>query len=229
MTTVDWIIVIVIALYALLGLRKGFAATVVSTIGSIAALIGAAMTAEHLKQPVGEMLAPHMQQTVNEAIPQLSQAANTAADAWADISSYLQGILVDSGISPEVLDGSDDPQRALASAISLSVGEVVGFIIVFFVAFLVFKLALRWIIAALGIVTHLPVLHSCNALLGGVLGGVTGLVLCTAILWALKLFVPAAYSDAGPLSPAVMQESTIARTLVGWNYDGVPLFETANT
>ncbi|MDO5785093.1 MAG: CvpA family protein [Eubacteriales bacterium] len=228
MTTVDWIIVIIIALYALLGLRRGFVATVVYTIGSIVSLFGALAVASHFKQPVGAMLAPHMEQSVSEAIPQLSQAANTASDIWEDVSGYLQGILASYGISPEVLDSSDDPRQMLASAISLSIGEAVGYIIVFIIAFLLFKLLLHVIVGMLGIVTHLPVLHSFNAILGGALGAVTGLALCTIVLWALKLFVPAAYSDAGPLSPSVMQESSVARYLVGWNNDAVPLFETTN-
>lgn len=228
MTTVDWIIVIIIALYALLGLRRGFVATVVYTIGSIVALVGALATASYFKEPVGAMLAPHMEQSVGEAIPQLTQAANTASDIWENVSSYLQDILTSYGISPEMLDSSDDPRRALASAISLSIGEAVGYIIVFIIAFLLFKLVLHTIAGTLGILTRLPVLHSFNAILGGILGGVTGLVLCTVVLWALKLFVPAVYSDAGPLSPSVMQESSVARYLVGWNNDGVPLFETTN-
>lgn len=228
MTTVDWVIVIIIALYAFLGLRRGFAATVVYTIGSIVALFGALAAASHFKEPVGAILAPHMEQSVSEAIPQLTKAANTATDVWEDVSSYLQGILTSYGISPEVLGNSDNPRQMLASAISVTVGEAVGYLIVFVITFLLIKLLLHVIAGVLGIITRLPVLHSCNAILGGVLGGVTGLVLCTAVLWALKLFVPAAYSDAGPLSPSVMQESTIARYLVGWNYDGVPLFETTN-
>lgn len=228
MTTVDWIIVAIIVLYALLGLRRGFVATVVNTIGSIVALIGALATASYFKQPVGAMLAPHMVQSVGEAIPQLTQAANTASDIWEDVSGYLQGILASYGVSSEVLDNSDDPRQVLTSAISLTVGEAVAYILVFLLAFLLFKLALHLIAGALGILTHLPVLHSFNALLGGVLGGVTGLALCTIVLWALKLFVPAAYSDAGPLSPSVMQESSVARYLVGWNNDAVPLFETTN-
>ena len=69
-----------------------------------------------------------------------------------------------------------------------------------------------------------------GALLGGALGLVCGLVLCTVVLWAVKLVAPAAYSDAGLLSPSVMENSAIAGKLVGWN-DGVSLFESnpANT
>lgn len=224
-TTVDIIILVIIAVYALLGLRRGFAATVAYTLGSLAALIGALAAAARFKQPVGTLLAPFMQSTVSQAIPELSQVAGSAIEAWDDVSSYLQGILTAHGVSLDVLDNSEHPQEVLSNAIAQSAGEAIAYIIIFIAVFLLIKLLLHVIMSALGIITHLPVIHSFNALAGGLLGAVTGLVLCTCVLWALKLFAPTVYSDVGVLSPSVMQNSSIARYLVGWN-DGVSLFET---
>ncbi len=225
MTTVDWIIVIVIAIYALLGLRRGFVATVAYTFGSLISLFGALYAASRLKEPVGALIAPHMTQRVSDAIPGLDGAVESVSDTWESISGYLQNILTSSGVSLDAIETSDDPYTALTAAISQSVGEAIAYIVVFIVAFFLIKLLIHVIVSALGILTHLPVLHSCNALFGGLLGGVTGLVLCTCVLWALKLFVPAMYSDVGMLSPSVMEETAIARHLVGWN-DGVSLFES---
>lgn len=227
MPTIDWIILIVIALYALLGLRRGFVATVANTFASLIALIGALFAASYFKQPVGDLVAPRLTQSVGDAIPQLSQATSSAADMWNSVSNYLQGILTSNGISLDILQSSEDPQQVLTNAISQSIGETLAYIIVFIIAFIVIKLAIHLIANALGVLTHLPILHSFNALLGALLGAATGLILCTCVLWAMKLFVPAVYSDVGMLSPSVMENSSIARHLVGWN-DGVSLFETAS-
>ena len=80
----------------------------------------------------------------------------------------------------------------------------------------------------LNLITYLPILSSFNSLLGGLLGAAFALVLCTVVLWTLKLFAPAVYSDYGMLPPSEMHQSVIAGKLVGWN-DGVSLFESVGT
>lgn len=225
MTTIDWIILLIIALYAFFGLRRGFVATVIYTFGSLISLAAALIAASRFKQPVGELLLPYASGSISERLPQLEQAVASAEDTWNGISGYLQNILASNGVSLDILQSSDDPHQTLTSALSRSVSETLAYILIFIVAFFVTKLLLHVIASVLGILTNLPVLHSCNALLGGVLGAATGLVLCVCVLWALKLVVPAVYSDVGILSPSVMQNSSIARYLVGWN-DGVSLFET---
>ncbi|MGM9630198.1 CvpA family protein [Butyricicoccus sp.] len=228
MTTIDWIILLIIALYAFFGVRRGFVATVAYTFGSLISLVAALIAASYFKQPVGEILMPYAAGSVVERMPELTQAVNSVEDTWNNISGYLQGILASHGVSLDVLQSSQNPQQALANAISRSVSETAAYILVFIAAFFITKLLLHVIVSALGVLTNLPVLHSCNALLGGVLGAATGLVLCTCVMWALKLFVPAVYSDVGFLSPSVMENSSIARHLVGWN-DGVSLFEANPT
>ena len=99
-----------------------------------------------------------------------------------------------------------------------------AYIVIFFIAFIVLRIAIHLVVGMLDLIASLPVIHSFNALLGGLVGLITGVLLCTIVLWAIKLVVPSAYSDAGILSTAVMSESAIASKLVGWN-DGVSLFE----
>ena len=133
-------------------------------------------------------------------------------------------------IVSEVLQAAEDPRDTMLSAIALCVGEALAYVMIFLVSFIVLLVLIHWAASVFDIFTRLPVIHSCNALLGGALGLVCGLVLCTVVLWAVKLVAPAAYSDAGLLSPSVMENSAIAGKLVGWN-DGVSLFESnpANT
>lgn len=228
MTTIDWIILLIIALYAFFGVRRGFVATVAYTFGSLISLVAALIAASHFKQPVGELLLPYASGSVVERTPELTQVVGSVEDTWNGISGYLQGILTSHGVSLDVLQSSSDPQQTLTNAISRSVSETIAYLLVFIVAFFLAKLLIHVIVSALGVLTNLPVLHSCNALLGGVLGAATGLVLCTCVMWALKLFVPAVYSDVGFLSPSVMENSSIAGYLVGWN-DGVSLFEANPT
>ncbi|MCD8355620.1 MAG: CvpA family protein [Clostridia bacterium] len=222
MTTVDWIILLVIIVYVIAGIRKGFIATIASALGSIVALVGALIAASQLKAPVGTFLAPHLTQSVSEHIPELNTYSGSANDLWNSISGYLQSILTAHGISLD--ESSEDPANILLNAISQAVGESMAYIVIFFVAFIVLRALIHMVVSVLDLIAGLPVISSFNALLGGVVGLITGLLLCTIVLWAIKLVVPSAYSDAGMLSPSVMSNSTIASKLVGWN-DGVSLFE----
>ena len=116
----------------------------------------------------------------------------------------------------EVLLAAEDPRDTMLSAFALCVGEALAYVMIFLVSFIVLLVLIHWAASVFDIFTRLPVIHSCNALLGGALGLVCGLVLCTVVLWAVKLVAPAAYSDAGLLSPSVMENSAIAGKLVGW-------------
>lgn len=224
MTTVDWMILLVIVIYVIAGFRKGFIATIASALGTLAALVVALFAASTLKEPVGAMFAPFLTGSVNRHVPQLQEYSGSVNDLWNSISGYLQVILNDHGISPETLESSEDPAGTLLDAIVRSVGESMAYIVIFFIAFIVLRIAIHLVVGMLDLITSLPVIHSFNALLGGLVGLITGVLLCTIVLWAIKLVVPSAYSDAGILSPAVMSESAIASKLVGWN-DGVSLFE----
>ena len=224
MTTVDWMILLVIVIYVIAGFRKGFIATIASALGTLAALIVALFAASTLKEPVGAMFAPFLTGSVNRHVPQLQEYSGSVNDLWNSISGYLQVILNDHGISPETLESSEDPAGTLLDAIVRSVGESMAYIVIFFIAFIVLRIAIHLVVGMLDLIASLPVIHSFNALLGGLIGLITGVLLCTIVLWAIKLVVPSAYSDAGILSPAVMSESAIASKLVGWN-DGVSLFE----
>ena len=224
MTTVDWMILLVIVIYVIAGFRKGFIATIASALGTLAALIVALFAASTLKEPVGAMFAPFLTGSVNRHVPQLQEYSGSVNDLWNSISGYLQVILNDHGISPETLESSEDPAGTLLDAITRSVGESMAYIVIFFIAFIVLRIAIHLVVGMLDLIASLPVIHSFNALLGGLVGLITGVLLCTIVLWAIKLVVPSAYSDAGILSPAVMSESAIASKLVGWN-DGVSLFE----
>lgn len=224
MTTVDWMILLVIVIYVIAGFRKGFIATIASALGTLAALVVALFAASTLKEPVGAMFAPFVTGSVNRHVPQLQEYSGSVNDLWNSISGYLQVILNDHGISPETLESSEDPAGTLLDAIVRSVGESMAYIVIFFIAFIVLRIAIHLVVGMLDLIASLPVIHSFNALMGGLVGLITGVLLCTIVLWAIKLVVPSAYSDAGILSPAVMSESAIASKLVGWN-DGVSLFE----
>lgn len=132
MTTVDWMILLVIVIYVIAGFRKGFIATIASALGTLAALVVALFAASTLKEPVGAMFAPFVTGSVNRHVPQLQEYSGSVNDLWNSISGYLQVILNDHGISPETLESSEDPAGTLLDAIVRSVGESMAYIVIFF-------------------------------------------------------------------------------------------------
>ena len=225
MTTVDIIILAVIVIYLVIGLRRGLIMMIVHCVGSIVSFLAAVYAASELAEPVSQaVLVPHLQPMIAESIRQSDGDPATAAQAWESQSEYLQSLLVKAGLSEDALQAAEHPVESLAEAISKAVGHAIAYALVFVVVFLVCTLVLHLVSRSVNLIARLPVIGSFNALLGGLVGAAFALLLCTCVLWALKLFVPAAYSDYGILPPEMMSESKLAGTLVGWN-DGVSLFE----
>lgn len=220
MITVDWIILAVIAIYLLVGLRRGFIMMLVHCVGGIASLLAASFAASYLASSVSQsVIAPMLKKSIAA-----SMHASDAATAWEKQSEYVRGLLTRAGVSEQSISSAEDPIDTLSGAIASAVGQAIAYIVVFLIVFVLCSIALHMLGSAVNLIAHLPVLHACNALLGGLLGAAWGLLLCTCVLWACKLFVPAIYSDYGMLPPSEMNKSVIAGTLVGWN-DGVSLFD----
>ena len=229
MTTIDLIILAVIVIYLLIGLRRGFVMMVVNCIGSILSYIVAAALASRLADTVSNLfLVPPLRRTITNSILEADGETATAAQMWDSQSEYLRGLLMKTGMTEEKLAVMDNPAEHLASAIAEPVGHAISYAVLFVLIFLLCSAAIHLIAGVLNLVTYLPILSSFNSLLGGLLGAAFALVLCTVVLWTLKLFAPAVYSDYGMLPPSEMHQSVIAGKLIGWN-DGVSLFESAGT
>ena len=229
MTTVDLIILIVIAVYALIGLYRGLIRTVFHFLGGIVAFIGACLLSSQFSAVVSEWLAPTVGKMVTAALPSLTGTEETTQlsgeQLWQSLSGYTQSLLTTSGTSADTITESTSPLDALKQAVTGEAAQAIAYVLIFIVSFVVLSIVLNIAASALDLVAHLPVLHAFNHGLGCALGAVMGLLLCTCVLWALKVFAPAVYSDVGLLPPETMEESVIARELVGWN-GGVSLFET---
>lgn len=229
MTTVDLIILAVILIYLLIGLRRGFVLMVAHCVSGILSYIVASSAASRLAEPVSEaILVPHLSKTIADSMLASDGEAATSADLWNSQSEYLRGLLMKSGMTEDTLALAENPIAHLSEAIASAVGRAIAYVVLFFLIFLLCSIAIHLLANVLNLVAHLPILGSFNSLLGGLLGAVFGLILCTIVLWTLKLLVPAVYSDYGFLPPSEMHRSVIAGTLVGWN-DGVSLFELVGT
>lgn len=225
MATIDLIILAVILIYLLIGLRRGFVMMVAHCIGGILSYILASTAASRLAEPVSEaILVPYLSKTISSSILASDGETATAAEIWNSQSEYLRGLLMKGGLSEDALALAENPIGQLSEAIASVVGRAISYVVLFLLFFLLCSALIHMLARVVNLVAHLPVLGSFNSLLGGLLGAGFGLVLCTIVLWTIKLFVPAAYSDYGILPPATMHQSIIAGTLVGWN-DGVSLFQ----
>lgn len=223
MATVDLIFLAIILTYTIAGLVRGFVSTFLHTVASVFSFCAAIFAAR--------LLTPWLSSHLLALSPpeQLTQSADFSAQTpqalWDSMSGYLQTILTDTGITLETLEQSENPVQTLREILQNNLAQSIVFLVTAIVLFILFSALCGIGIRLLNMVVHLPVLHTCNTLLGGITGALTGVILCTCVLWALKTFVPAIYSDGGLLSPSVMQETQIARYLSGWN-GGFSLYET---
>lgn len=227
MTAIDIIILIVIAVNLVMGLSRGLVMTIVHCIGGFVSYFAAGYVARRISEQVAALLiVPRLKVMLLASMEE--RGLTEAADMWAAQSEYLRSLLVRTGLTEDTLTVVENPAEKLAQAIADVVGNSIGYAVVFLVTFAALTILLHFAGRLLNIVSYLPVIRTFNALLGGLLGAAFGLILCTCILWTLKLFVPAVYSDYGLLPPSMMRESVIAGTIVGWN-DGVSIFDMIPT
>lgn len=223
MATIDYIILVIIAVSLLLGLHRGLVMTIAHCISGVVSFFAASAAASRLSESVARtLIAPQLGRSIAQSLEESS--GGSVIQAWENQSEYLRGLLIKDGMSEETLSVSDNPMERLAEAIADTVGQAIAYVIIFILVFLLCTVLLRIVMNALNLVAHLPIIGAFNSLMGGLVGAAFGLLLCTCVLWALKLFVPAVYSDYGVLPPSMMRESKIAGTLVGWN-EGISIFE----
>ena len=224
MTKIDLIISAIIIISFVMGLCRGFIRTLFGCLGGIISFICASYIASRFSAEVSKkLIEPSLRQAVASSIKK-SMPDASASKLWSEQSEYLRSLLRQTGFSEDTLSAASHPVKALSAAIASTVGHSIAYAALLCISFIICIILLHIISNALNFMSHLPILHSFNAILGGLLGAVFGIALCACVLWALKLFVPAIYSDYGALPPSEMRKSPLASALVGWN-DGVSLFE----
>lgn len=198
----DLAIAAVLLLFVFLGRKRGFVLTLCSLLGMFVALIGAALIANTLCEPVAQAIEPVIERSITEILQeQMNQAAPSVSDSGNALSVSLEQALqmlkesemyrmfiqsLNNALHEGVLDAVSGTASAIAHHIAREVARVVLFVVGFVVVLLGWKLVSR----ALDLAFKLPVLSTINRTLGGVIGLVKGGLVVFIAVWLLKNHLP---------------------------------------
>ena len=203
---VDLIFLAIVVFFVWLGAKRGFVLTLCSLLAVVVAFVGATILSNAAAPVVAGAIQPHLESAIEETLEE--RAADIAStddvvEAVRDLGGVFQW-------AADSLDDALEGQR-LSRSVAVLTSKVASAVAVFLARRLLFAIAFALLLIlwgifsrALNLVTKLPVIHSLNQTLGGLLGAVKGLVLALAALWILR-----------DLTGAISRETVEGTYLVG--------------
>lgn len=189
----DVIVVLVLAAAVWYGARRGLWQALTGLVLVAAALIGAAVAAGALTDPVTEWVTPLVEQRMTERVETAlaeqappSDPAEPEDDAWELLTRLGLDESLRSALAERVRDSVRETGATLVSAAAESLTRSAVSGVLFVTCFLVLLLGLKLLAGAMGLVLRLPGLSAVNALGGGVVGLIEGALLLFLAVWVCR-------------------------------------------
>ena len=207
----DAAILALLALFVLLGVRRGFILTLCGLLAMFVAFWGASFLSDLLCAPVGRLLQPVLEQSITQVLqektddarwllqlPAPDPDASQEEDQTASLPllpldqalTALEGTRIYKTFGPALEDALQEGILTLtasaAAAIAAYVATEVARVVLFLISFVVVLLAWALLSHALDLAFRLPVLSTVNRGLGGAVGFVKGALVVFIAAWLLK-------------------------------------------
>ena len=171
-------VILVVAVAAIRGGKKGFVMMLASLVIIIVAFAGADICAKMFSPAVSDWIEPRIASAISDkvdlegAIPQ-------------DFKIF--GITL-KGVSDSAGEFVGKAEESVISGAANRLADTLGFIITAALSFVALLLILRLVARLINLVVKLPVLNFINSLLGVVMGAGTGIFIALLMTWALSFF-----------------------------------------
>lgn len=211
----ELIVVVVLAAFVLLGIKRGLMLSLCGLIGVLVAFAGAGAVARTLSPVVADALEPRfaaaIEEQLNESIQHTEYTTEEGDIATAPEEVPLPGVLdalramglyeslIDS-IDQAVENGMTEVAASAAAKVAAAIAQSVAYLILFLVSFVIIVILWKVVSRALDLVARLPVLHFLNKTLGAVFGLLQGCVVLFVAAWTIQFM--------GNLIPAGTVEQT---------------------
>ena len=192
------VIIVIIALFAIIGLRRGFVREIVSLFSFVIALIVAFSLSgisstflydNFVHGMVHDSISTSITKNVsNEAEAIIMEIPEEFVDAGKSIGVDIESI-VRTNMGETVEETADNVANTVSRDVARPVVSSFIRVALFILIFILTKLLIDWIGRLLNIVSILPVVHGANKILGGVVGFLRGLVLAVVLCYAIILVV----------------------------------------
>ena len=223
----DFIIIAVVAIAAVIGYRRGLAKTVFAFAGTLLAMVAAYLTARYLANFIYKsFIISAVSESVQSSFSQtVTSADSVASDALESLPAFFSGILGFFGVNGVSL-GSAIDVKSTAEGVTGAMNSVlapvlisvmtVAFIILLFI---IFKLLIRLLSKVILKIFELPVIRVVNRILGGVFGLCEGLLLIYAAILIIRIIFP--YIDAPLITEELINSSFLFKTIYNLGFTTV--------
>ena len=174
------VLILIVAIFAVIGAKKGFFATVAGFLSPLASLL---LTVLFYK-PVAAFLKSTLFANMVSDVPL------PEIDASGDVISQLTGLM-------EYLENNDLGEVTAAIRDNV-MAEVLSIAIAIIGLFLVLLIAIKIVFRLLDLVAKLPVLKQANGLLGGIIGACEGFIWCWVFALVFGSFIFPALNAGNP-------------------------------
>lgn len=192
---IDIAVVVILVIFTMLGARRGLLRAVAGLVIAVMALVGAALAAGALADPVTGVVSPliarHITQQVDAAMEEHSAQMPEAGEEDPEgIEALLALVGLDSDVRASVTERVQETVRdtgvSVATAVVESMTRSVVYGALFLLAFVGLTVLLRVLLKAMDLVLQLPGLHLLNTLGGGAVGLIQGALVLFLAIWILR-------------------------------------------
>lgn len=192
--------------FTLAGASRGLFRTLAGLVIVILAMTGAHLAAEWAAEPAVEFLTPvverRIQGELDEKLPESPGQMPAGGASAAGVEELLELLGIQNGRLEDLADRARERIRdtgaSVLTAVAMSAAEPFLYGLLYILAFALLLAALRLAAKAMDLMMKLPVLHTANALGGGLAGALEGLlVILVLCLFLQALGVPLEGSRLG--------------------------------
>ncbi len=238
---VDAAIVLALAFFAWRGAKKGLILMAFSLLAVFVAWFGARAVTDSFTRPVANIIRPSIELHIEEAlsaqppagdaearpspsVPAVALPGTSISAAHNSYAGYTLEQILEAleqsglflGLQGFLLEAVEDERLEVVTtaveAAAAYLAELAAGALLFALSFLLILLVWFLVSRALDLAFRLPVLHSVNALGGGLLGLVKGVVIALVVVWLLRVSGVLTDSSAGPVA-SLMTIEGLSRTL----------------
>ena len=196
----DIVILLILAVFALLGAKRGLLLSLCGLLAVLVAFIGASAVSDIMAPKVAAYLEPKFAAALEEQIQSASWQSDRSAGAAGAVTpddlplQDVLNVLKDMGFYQSAVDAVDKAVRAgmtevaasAAAAVAASIAGSVAHMLIFGLSFVLILILWTILSRALDLVARLPGLHALNKTGGALLGLVKGCILLFVCAWVLR-------------------------------------------
>ncbi len=193
---IDAIVVIILVAFCYFGGKRGLFRALAGLLTVIVALVGAGIVAATFSGPVTALVAPLLEQRVEEKVDQAMGQSGQMPEASAEpdgefgIEELLALVGLDADVRESLAQQAQDAVRdtgvSVASAVVSSITGSMVYGLLYILAFAGITVLLHVLMGAMDLVLKLPGLHGLNAVGGAAVGLIQGALVLFFAVWVLR-------------------------------------------